>query len=115
MTAATAGVSPIAQWDAIVVGAGIIGAACARALAADGLRVLVLEARSAASGATAAGMGHLVTMDDSPAVTPADAASPTASRRFVAGEATIAAAQAFAASCSTTYARGSQRQLPSAG
>jgi D-hydroxyproline dehydrogenase subunit beta len=53
--------------DAIVVGAGIIGAACARALAADGLRVLALEARTAASGATSAGMGHLVTMDDSPA------------------------------------------------
>ena len=71
MTAATTGVSPMAQrkaqWDAIVIGAGIIGAACARALAADGLRVLVLEARSAASGATSAGMGHLVTMDDSPA------------------------------------------------
>jgi len=71
MTAAATKVSPIAQreaqWDAIVVGAGIVGAACARALAADGLRVLVLEARSAASGATAAGMGHLVTMDDSPA------------------------------------------------
>ena len=60
-------VSPIAHYDAIVIGAGMIGAACARALAADGLRVLVLDARSAASGATAAGMGHLVTMDDSPA------------------------------------------------
>jgi glycine/D-amino acid oxidase-like deaminating enzyme len=55
------------RYDAIVIGAGMIGAACARALAADGLRVLVLDARSAASGATAAGMGHLVTMDDSPA------------------------------------------------
>jgi len=70
-TVATTAASPMAQskarWNAIVVGAGIVGAACARALAADGLRVLVLDARSAASGATAAGMGHLVTMDDSPA------------------------------------------------
>ena len=55
------------RYDAIVVGAGIIGAACARALTADGRRVLVLEARDAASGATSSGMGHLVTMDDSPA------------------------------------------------
>ena len=52
--------------DAIVVGAGIVGAACALALARDGLRVLVLEARHPASGATTAGMGHLVVMDDSP-------------------------------------------------
>src|SRR5688572_24967702 len=51
--------------DAIVVGAGIVGAACAAALAHDGLRVLVLEADVAALGTTAAGMGHLVVMDDS--------------------------------------------------
>jgi glycine/D-amino acid oxidase-like deaminating enzyme len=61
------GVSPAERYDAIVVGAGIIGAACAHALARDGLHVLVLEGRTPASGATAAGMGHLVVMDDSPA------------------------------------------------
>lgn len=53
--------------DCIVVGAGIVGAACADTLSAAGLHVLVLEARSAAGAATAAGMGHLVVMDDSPA------------------------------------------------
>ena len=52
--------------DAIVVGAGIVGAACALALARDGLRVLVLDAGAPALGTTAAGMGHLVVMDDSP-------------------------------------------------
>ena len=52
--------------DAIVVGAGIVGAACAAALAGDGLRVLVLDADAPALGTTAAGMGHLVVMDDSP-------------------------------------------------
>ena len=52
--------------DAIVVGAGVVGAACAVALARDGLRVLVLDADAAALGTTAAGMGHLVVMDDSP-------------------------------------------------
>lgn len=52
--------------DAIVVGAGIVGAACAAALARDGLRVVVVEARYAAGGTTAAGMGHVVVMDDSP-------------------------------------------------
>ena len=55
------------HYDAIVVGAGIIGAACADALARDGMRVLVLEAESPASGTTAKGMGHLVVLDDSPA------------------------------------------------
>ena len=52
--------------DAIVVGAGIVGAACAAALARDGWRVTVIEKAFAASGTTAAGMGHLVVMDDSP-------------------------------------------------
>ena len=52
--------------DAIVVGAGIVGAACAAALARDGWRVTVIEKAFAASGTTAAGMGHLVVIDDSP-------------------------------------------------
>ena len=51
--------------DAIVVGAGIVGASCAAALARDGLRVLVIDAGGAALGTTAAGMGHVVVMDDS--------------------------------------------------
>jgi len=52
--------------DAIVVGAGIVGAACALALARDGVRVIVIDADRAALGTTAAGMGHVVVMDDSP-------------------------------------------------
>jgi glycine/D-amino acid oxidase-like deaminating enzyme len=59
--------SSATHYDAIVIGAGIIGAACADALARDGLRVLVLEGETAASGATDKGMGHLVVLDDSPA------------------------------------------------
>jgi glycine/D-amino acid oxidase-like deaminating enzyme len=51
--------------DVIVIGAGIVGAACAQALAQAGARVLVLDARL--GGATGAGMGHLVVMDDNPA------------------------------------------------
>lgn len=53
--------------DVIVIGAGIVGAACAAALAARGLRVDVLEANGVGGGATAAGMGHIVVMNDSPA------------------------------------------------
>lgn len=52
--------------DAIVVGAGIVGAACALALANDGWRVTVVDAEFPAAGTTSVGMGHLVAMDDSP-------------------------------------------------
>lgn len=54
-----------AHTDVIVIGAGIVGAACAHELALRGLRVLVLDDES--GGATGAGMGHLVAMDDNAA------------------------------------------------
>ncbi len=65
--------------DVIVIGAGIVGAACAHELAGLGMDVLVLDARglrgpasnpsadpwgSPFAAATDAGMGHLVVMDD---------------------------------------------------
>lgn len=53
--------------DVLIVGAGIVGAACADALSAEGFDVTIIESRSVSSGATAAGMGHLVVMDDSEA------------------------------------------------
>ena len=53
--------------DLIVVGAGIVGAACAAEAARAGLRVLVLDRGPIGGGTTGAGMGHLVVMDDSPA------------------------------------------------
>ncbi|WP_296002688.1 FAD-binding oxidoreductase [Rugamonas sp.] len=53
--------------DVIVIGAGIIGTACAEALAARGRRVTVIEHDTVGGGATAAGMGHLVVMDDNAA------------------------------------------------
>jgi len=55
------------SFDLIIVGAGIIGAACAAACARGGLKVLVIERGHLGGGATAAGMGHLVVMDDSEA------------------------------------------------
>jgi glycine/D-amino acid oxidase-like deaminating enzyme len=51
----------------VVVGAGIVGAAVAEALALDGHRVTVVDRGPPGAGATAAGMGHVVVMDDSPA------------------------------------------------
>lgn len=50
--------------DVIVVGAGIVGAACAAELQALGRDVLLLDARHPGGGVTAAGMGHLVALDE---------------------------------------------------
>jgi len=53
------------NYDVVIVGAGIVGAACADELASRGLLVAVVEREIVGSGATAAGMGHIVVMDDS--------------------------------------------------
>jgi glycine/D-amino acid oxidase-like deaminating enzyme len=53
--------------DILIVGAGIVGAACADALSADGFGVTVIDSQGVGMGTTAAGMGHLVVMDDSEA------------------------------------------------
>lgn len=54
-------------YDVLIIGGGIVGAACAAECVAAGLRVAVVEAKMIGGGATAAGMGHLVVMDDSEA------------------------------------------------
>ncbi|MBV8811971.1 MAG: FAD-binding oxidoreductase [Acidobacteriaceae bacterium] len=56
-----------ASFDIAVVGAGIVGAACAREFAEAGLRTALIEPEAIGGGATAAGMGHLAVMDDSEA------------------------------------------------
>lgn len=55
------------SWDIIIVGAGIVGAACAAECARSGMKVLVVDRGPIAGGTTAAGMGHIVVMDDSEA------------------------------------------------
>jgi glycine/D-amino acid oxidase-like deaminating enzyme len=55
------------SYDVAIAGGGIVGAACAAECAAAGLSVAVVEPGPIGGGATAAGMGHLVVMDDSPA------------------------------------------------
>jgi len=54
-------------YDVVVVGTGIVGAACADEFARCGSRVAIIGADIIGSGATAAGMGHIVVMDDSDA------------------------------------------------
>ena len=55
------------SYDVAIVGAGIVGAACASSLAESGLKVVVIDPNGVATGTTAAGMGHIVVMDDSEA------------------------------------------------
>src|SRR5688572_15416354 len=57
----------MSTFDVAIVGAGIVGAACAEALAREGLKVVIIDKHDIATGTTAAGMGHIVAMDDSEA------------------------------------------------
>jgi glycine/D-amino acid oxidase-like deaminating enzyme len=56
-----------AAFDVAIVGGGIVGTACAAACARAGMRVALVEREMIGGGATAAGMGHIVVMDDSEA------------------------------------------------
>ena len=53
--------------DVVIVGAGIVGAACAFELSREKFKVAVVDTEGIGTGATAAGMGHIVAMDDSEA------------------------------------------------
>ncbi|WP_446742625.1 NAD(P)/FAD-dependent oxidoreductase [Silvibacterium acidisoli] len=55
------------QFDVLILGAGIVGSACALECARAGMKVGIVEPNVPANGASAAGMGHIVVMDDSPA------------------------------------------------
>jgi D-hydroxyproline dehydrogenase subunit beta len=54
-------------FDAVVVGGGIVGTACALAFSRAGMRVALVERSEIGAGATAAAMGHVLVLDDSPA------------------------------------------------
>ena len=54
-------------YDVAIVGAGIVGAACADELTRRGMRVAIVDRDIIGGGTTAAGMGHVVVMDDSEA------------------------------------------------
>lgn len=54
-------------FEVVIVGAGIIGAACADEFARRGMHVAIVEREAIGKGATGAAMGHIVVMDDSEA------------------------------------------------
>jgi len=64
----SAGASGLSDsYDAIIVGAGIVGAASAAECSRAGLKVLVLDRGPIGGGSTGSAMGHIVVMDDSEA------------------------------------------------
>ena len=56
-----------ATYDVVIVGAGIVGAACAYECVQREMRVAVVDRDVVGGGATGAAMGHIVVMDDSDA------------------------------------------------
>ncbi|HNP15421.1 MAG TPA: FAD-dependent oxidoreductase, partial [Terrimesophilobacter sp.] len=52
--------------SAIVIGAGIVGAACARSLSMAGLDVTAIDRSTATSATTARGEGNLLVSDKAP-------------------------------------------------
>ena len=54
-------------YDVVVVGAGIVGGACAEECTRQGMSVAIVDRDVIAAGATGTGMGHVVVMDDSEA------------------------------------------------
>ncbi len=57
---------PVESVDAVVIGAGIVGAACAFDLAAAGLSVAVVDRGPVAAGTTGAGEGNILVSDKEP-------------------------------------------------
>lgn len=53
-------------YDAIVIGAGVVGACCAHYLVDAGLRVAIVDRGSVASGTTGAGEGNILVSDKGP-------------------------------------------------
>lgn len=52
--------------DLVIIGAGIVGAMCAHYAIASGLRTIVIDRNSVASGTTSAGEGNIMVSDKSP-------------------------------------------------
>jgi len=93
--------------DVAIIGGGIVGAACASACARRGLKVLVLEGGPIGGGSTAACMGHVVVMDDSPS----QLAMTTYSRRLWRNLSTELPADAEYDPCGTIWVAADDEEM----
>ena len=96
--------------DVLIVGAGIIGSALAENCARRGMSVQIVEADMPAGGTTAAGMGHLVVLDGSPAEL---ALSDDGLRRWQARKSELPAAAEYRA-CGTLWLARNDEEMAEA-
>ena len=91
----------------MIVGAGVVGAACAYYLVQEGLEVCLMDSAFAGGGTTAAGMGHIAVMDESEA----QFALTAYSRRLWAELAEEFGAQWENDSCGTLWVAADEEEL----
>lgn len=101
------------KFDTIIIGGGIIGCACAASLASAGVKVCVIEPGSIGGGTTAAGMGHLVVMDDNPAELALSSYSLELWRRLVTSDAQESKRHEYS-QCGTIWVAADEEEMGAA-
>lgn len=101
------------HYDVIVVGGGILGCACAASLAQQGVNLCLVEPSTIGGGTTAAGMGHLVVMDDNPAELALSAYSLELWRALISQHEDLAQAHEYR-QCGTIWVASDEEEMQAA-
>lgn len=101
------------HYDVIVVGGGILGCACAASLTQQGLSLCLIEPSTIGGGTTAAGMGHLVVMDDNPAELALSAYSLELWRELISQHKGLAQAHEYR-QCGTIWVASDEEEMQAA-